>query len=221
MLIGVPMVCIVISYILMGAGYIQIASYNWWYILFLPFIFTLISASMVSRERKYNYHGLFAITKNKEKIWYAKIGTATIDLVVACGLFCIFTILCGIVFGQQISIVDNILASLLLIITFAWQIPLFMLITLRFHTFVSIIISVICNLVIACICAVESYWWIPFAIPARLMCPVIKVLPNGLRMDANDPLTQSSVIWFGILITAILYIIMSIVSAKIFGKQEV
>lgn len=216
----VPMVVVIISFLLMGAGYVQTASYNWWYVLFLPFTFTYISASIMKKEKKYNYHGLFGIVHNKKKLWYAKIAIGTVYLLVTCILFFVITMIAGFIFVKQITVVNNLLASLLLFVTFAWQIPLFMLITLKLNMFVSILISLVCNLMIACICAVESYWWVPFSIPARLMCPVIKVLPNGLLMSNDNPLSSNQVIIPGILITVVLYVVLNIITSKIFEKQE-
>ena len=216
-----PAVCLSISFLLMGGGYIQTAGYNWWYILFFPFTFTYMSAAIINREKKQNYHGLFGICEKKEKLWYAKIGVATLYLMLTSGMFSLLSIACGFIWGEYISIFDNILAGLVLGITFAWQIPFFMLITLKSNMFLSIFVGVIGNLGIACISAVESFWWIPFAIPARLMCPVIGVLPNGLVIEPGNPLEAGGVILPGLIITITLYVLVSVVSARIFKRQEV
>jgi len=217
----IPVINILISFVLTGPTYIQTASYNWWYILFLPFVLTYISSSIIKKDCKFNLHGLFGIVKNKKQLWYAKIGTATIYLFLTCFIFSLFTSICGFVFQRQIPVFDNILAGILLFITFAWQIPLFMFISLKINMFLSVLLSAGCNLIIAAICAVESYWWVPFAIPARIMCPVIKVLPNGLLMETNNPLNNNNVIWIGVLITVSLYFVISYITAKIFESQEV
>lgn len=221
LVMATPVICLILSFLLMGSGYVQTAGYNWWYILFLPFTFTYISGAIISSEKKHNYHGLFAVCEKKEKLWYAKIGIATMYLLITNVIFCVFSIACGVVWGQYISIENNVLANLILTITFAWQIPFFMLITLKSNLFFSILISVVGNLGIACICAVENIWWIPFGIPARLMCPVIGVQPNGLFVEPGSPLGESGVILPGLLLTIALYIILSVISAQIFKRQEV
>jgi len=217
----IPIVNIVIALLLMGTKFIQTAAYNWWYILFLPFIFTYISSSIIKKDSKFNFHGLFGVAKNKKQVWYSKIGIATLYLFITCFIFSFFIVICGLAFHEQIPTFNNLFASLSLFITFAWQIPVFMLITLKLNMFISIIVSMGCNLVIACIGAVGSYWWIPFSIPARLMCPIIKVLPNGLLVSQDDPLNHKNVIVLGIVITVVLYLLFSLITAKIFEKQEV
>ena len=217
----VPIINIIITFLLMGVNYIQTASYNWWYVLFLPFTFTYISASIISKEKKYNFHGLFGIVKDKRQLWYGKILASTIYLFLTCFTFSTMTIICGLTLNEQIPVWNNLCAGLLLFVTFAWQIPLFMFISLKINMFLSVLLSAGCNLIIAAICAVESYWWVPFAIPARIMCPVIKVLPNGLLMETNNPLNNNNVIWIGVLITVSLYFVISYITAKIFESQEV
>ena len=83
------------------------------------------------------------------------------------------------------------------------------------------LISVVCNLGIAVVCAVEKVWWIPFAIPSRLMCPIIGVMPNGLPVESNSIFSNSNVIIPGLIITIALYFIVSYVTGVIFEKKEV
>lgn len=216
----IPVVDIAISIILMGPQFVQTASYNWWYVLFLPFTFTYISASIIKKERKFNFHGLFGIIQDKKQLWLVKVGTATVYLFFSCLIFSVFVLLCGVAGNQQIPVWNNLAASAVLFLTFAWQIPLLMFITLKVNMFLSVIASIFCSLFLACIYAVGSFWWIPFAIPARLMCPIIKVLPNGLLLEAGNPLGHSSVILPGILVTIILYLVVTFITAKLFEKQE-
>ena len=58
-------------------------------------------------------------------------------------------------------------------------------------------------------------WFIlPSAIPGRILCPLLHVLPNGIKAEVGDPLLDTavilpgigiSVIWFGIATTLFLY----------------
>ncbi len=217
----IPIINIIIALLLMGPQYIQTASYNWWYMLFLPFTFTYISASFIKKERKHNFHGMLGLAQNKQQLWYAKIAMATIYLFITCFVFSLLTILCGFIFNEQIPVINNLFASISLCIAFAWQIPLFMFITLKLNMFLSIILSMVCNLLFASIYAVGSYWWIPFSIPGRIMCPIIKVLPNGLLLPPDSALNRGNVIFPSVAITVVLYLVLSLLTANMFKKQEV
>lgn len=218
-----PVVVIVLALLLMGYGYAFSGAYNWWYILFLPFTFTYIAATIVTKDQKKSYHGLMVLVENKENIWYAKIIVATIYLLFANILFFVFMLVGSKIFGlYKMPMGKGLKGSILLFITFAWQMPLFMYVAERLGTFLSVLVSVFCNTVIACIYGVTSYWWIPFAVPARLMCPAIGVLPNGLLVEeAGKAFASSHVILPGIIITGSLYVVVSWLTAKAFTRKEV
>lgn len=218
-----PAVVIVLALLLMGRSYAFSGAYNWWYILFLPFTFTYIAATIVTKDQKKNYHGLMALIEDKEKIWYAKIIVVTIYLLLASMIFFVMMLVGSKVFDlYEMPIGKGLKGSILLFITFAWQMPLFMYVSQKVGSFLSVLISVFCNTVIACIYAVGSYWWIPFAVPARLMCPAIGVLPNGLLVEeAGKRFGSSDVIVPGIMITISLYIVVSWLTAKAFSRKEV
>ncbi|MGL4738936.1 MAG: hypothetical protein ACRCW2_15895 [Cellulosilyticaceae bacterium] len=138
-------------------------------------------------------------------------------------IFFVIMLIGSRVLGLYVMPVEQaFVGSVILVVTFAWQVPLWMFIGQKMGVALSVLLSVICNMVIACVCAVESFWWIPFAIPARLMCPTIGVLPNGLLVEESSKyLADPSVIVPGILITIVLYGIVSWMTAYRFGQKEV
>lgn len=217
-----PVITTVIAYFLMGSHYLQTAAYNWWYILFLPFTLAYIASSIIKREKRYNYHGLFGIAQNKAYIWYAKIGIGTYYLFLACMIFCGVMILSGILFISKISVISSLLAGLTLFLSFTWQIPLFMILTQKMNLFVSVMFSILFNTLVTCLVAIKSYWFLmPFSIPARLMCPILGIMPNGLMVEEGSVYSQNSGIFTGLLITLFLYLMLSVITAKWFEKQEV
>ena len=92
---------------------------------------------------------------------------------------------------------------------------------MRFKTGTAMIISMICNCGIGIICAVKSTWWIPFAIPSRLMCHVIGVLPNGLSVENRRYIFDIKIILIGLIVTVMLYILISYLSARWFKEEEI
>lgn len=189
--------------------------------MLLPGCFTMFSSFTVAREQKQNRHGLFGVAVDKKKLWLAQIILCTLFLLTTCLVFFVGITLGGLLFGQTISLAASLLASILLFVTFAWQIPLWMFITEKVGAFATVLISILCNFGVAVICAVESFWWIPFSIPARLMCPTIGVLPNGLRVEADSKMVDSSVILPGVLITSFLFILVTLATSCWFQKREV
>lgn len=219
----IPLVVIILAFGLMGSTFAFSGGYNWWYLLFLPFTLTYIVVTLITKEQGKNYHGLLGIVEDKKKIWYAKVIVGTLYVLLINMIFFIMMIIGSKIFKFYTTDIDKaFLGSLVLFITFAWQVPLFMIIGEKIGVNLSILVSVFCNLGMACICAVESYWWIPFAIPARLMCPIIGVLPNGLLVeDAGKRFADSSVIIPGIILSLLLYGIVTWVTAYRFSEKEV
>lgn len=216
-----PSLTIFLAFLLMGGRYLQAGAYNWWYTMILPGCFTMFSSFTVAREQRQNRHGLFGVAVDKKKLWLAQIILCTLFLLTTCLVFFVGITLGGLLFGQTISLAASLLASILLFVTFAWQIPLWMFITEKIGSFATVLISILCNFGVAVICAVESFWWIPFSIPARLMCPTIGVLPNGLRVEADSKMVDSSVILPGVLITSLLFILITLATSYWFKKREV
>jgi ABC-2 type transport system permease protein len=207
---------------LLTMGYMtQNGSYNQWSAFLLPGMLTLICVSVIEKDKKkMNYRGVLCLPVNPQKIWIGKIGVCVFLYFVSCIVFFVGVTLVGLVFGSSIPLIQSTVGSVLLFITFLWQIPLCMFLTDRLSMFITVFINLAGNIACTIFVSRTSYWWIPYAIPARLMCPAIKVLPNGLSVPANDPLLSTSVIFPGVLITLILFVTLSVLTALPYRKLE-
>ena len=216
-----PIVTIMLVLFLMSGTFFLEASFNWWYTIILPGTISMIVSFAISAEKKHNHHGLFSVCANKKKLWVAQLIVNTVFLFATNIFFFIVVLATGAVFNIEIPCASSFTATLMLFITFAWQIPLFMLISEQFGSFVAIIISLFCNMGFGIFFAATKLWYIPFSIPARLMCPVIKVLPNGLPVPSESSFSDPSVIIPGLFITVPLYFALSILTAIWFDHREV
>ena len=203
-------------------GYMtQNGSYNQWSPFLLPGMLTLICVSVVEKDKKkINYRGILCLPVNPQKIWIGKIGVCVFLYFVSCIVSFVGVTSVGLVFGSSIPLTQSAAGSVLLFITFLWQIPLCMFLTDKVGLSPTVFINLASNIICVLFDAKTSFWWIPYAIPARLMCPVIKVLPNGLSVPANDPLLSTSVILPGVLVTLILFIALSVLTALFYRKLE-
>jgi ABC-2 type transport system permease protein len=216
-----PLIPIALSLILMGGNYFMEGAFNWWYTLILPGSLSMIVSFTVSGEMKHNRHGLLSVCINKKMLWLSQIIMNTILLLCVNLIYLFFMIVMGAFFGLNVPFTESLTASFVLFLTFAWQIPVFMLISEKLSSFFSIIINLVCNMGFGIFFAATKLWFIPFAIPARLMCPIIKVLPNGLPLPAGHHLSDNRVILTGLVITIGLYFIFSLITTLWFNKREV
>jgi len=216
-----PFIVVALVIILMGGRFFMEGAFNWWYTMILPGTLSMIVSFTVSAEKKHNRHGLFAVSTNKKKLWLSQLVMNTTLLLITNLIFFIVMSTVGTTIGVSIPFLNSFLASFVLFLTFAWQIPLFMFISEKIGSFFSIMISLFSNIGFGIFFAATRLWYVPFAIPARLMCPIIKVLPNGLPLEEGNHLGDTSVIFIGIVITVALYFIFSFITTLWFNHREV
>lgn len=216
-----PLVAVTFVIVLMGGRFFVEGAFNWWYTMILPGTLSMIIAFTVSAEKKHNHHGLFSVSINKKMLWLSQLMMNTILLFSANLIFFMVLSVVGIAIGISMPVLNCFIASFVLFLTFAWQIPLFMFISEKIGSFFSIMLSLLCNMGFGIFFAATRLWYVPFAIPGRLMCPIIKVLPNGLPLEAGNHLGDASVILMGILITVALYFLFSVITTVWFQHREV
>ena len=216
-----PLVPISLSIILMGGLFFVEGSFNWWYTFILPSTMAMIVAFNVAWEKKYNRHGLFSVCVDKKKLWVSGILSNTISLLILNCVFFLFLSSLALFFGIKISLITIFIACVTLFLTLAWQIPLLMFSSETIGGFVTIFMGLICNMGFGVFVAPTKLWFVPFAIPSRLMCPIVGVMPNGLPVQPNSPLEDTSVIFLGVFITIALYIVFSLLTTLWFDRSEV
>ncbi|MEC4568233.1 lantibiotic immunity ABC transporter MutE/EpiE family permease subunit [Paenibacillus sp. CMAA1739] len=217
-----PIVTLLLCTGLMGGHMFQSASYNWWYIMLLPGTLTLMCSGVIQKDgKKLKYHAILGMSVDSAQVWYGKIGVCVRLLMFSFIILFIGITLGGFVFSTSVTLAGSVAATLILFITSLWQIPLCLFLTDRIGMFATLIINMLGNVACTILFATSSVWWaVPYAIPARLMCAVIQVLPNGLAVPSGDPLLDRGVIAPGLVITVCLFMILSALTAMSFRKRE-
>lgn len=216
-----PLIPTLMAIILMSGSFSQVGAYNWWYMLFLPATVALMCSSVIQLDKRLNYFNTSVLPVSPKKIWLAKISTASLYLVLTNFFIFIFPALSGFIFGEQFSLLTGLCASLILSVTWLWQVPLSLFLTEKFNSSVTFLIIILANLLFSSQdFAGGKLWVIPFAIPARLMAAIIHVNPNGIPLATDSPLHQTSVILPGILITLALFLLGSYMTTSWFNKKE-
>ncbi|KAF6616496.1 lantibiotic immunity ABC transporter MutE/EpiE family permease subunit [Paenibacillus sp. EKM102P] len=217
-----PIVTLLLCTGLMGGHMFQSASYNWWYIMLLPGALTLMCSGVIQKDgKKLKYRAILGMSVDLAQVWYGKIGVCVRLLMVSSIILFVGITLGGFVFSSSVTLAGSVAATLIPFVTFLWQIPLCLFLTDRIGMFATLIINMLGNVACTILFATSSIWWaVPYAIPARLMCAVIQVLPNGLAIPSEDPLLDRGVIVPGLVITVGLFMILSVLTAMSFRKRE-
>lgn len=223
-----PLVTILLAYFMMGGSYLYQGAFNWWYILLLPGSMALLAAFMVDQEKRKNRHGMLAVVEKKSRLWRAQVEVGTLMLLIMCMLFWVFITVVGVCVKlpmqdiyDSISLGVSLIACIVIFLSVAWQIPLWMFVAEKVGVVITLFCSMVVNIGCQIVFAESDKWWIPFAIPARLMCAIIKVLPNGLQVEEGSYLLDESVIVPGIAITMLLWSVGTAITGKWFEKREV
>jgi ABC-2 type transport system permease protein len=224
-----PILTIILTILLEPTDF-QHASYNFWYALILPgavsLNFTLLSRVDGSMKNK----GVLSLPLDLRKVWLAKVLGGIKSMSISCIIICLAAQLCPIVTSikleKNIPFFVGLAAIIILVITYAWQVPLCIYLGNKIGLFQTVLINIVVNIAFT-ILAVENFWWaIPFTYPARLMCPVLKILPNGLPAEPGSKTFTPELlnIWdipFGLSISIVLFFVITYLTAKWYKTQEV
>lgn len=207
---------------LMPGPFFQIASYNWWYTMLLPGGLTLMCAGVLQKDgKKLKYRAVLGLPIPPHNIWLGKIGVVAGMLLASILALFIGVTLSGLVFPAGLTLADSAAGSSLLFLTFLWQIPLSLYLTDRIGMIATLILNLLGNVACNILFAAQDSWWsVPYAIPSRLMCATIGVLPNGLPVPAGHALGDKSVILPGVLITLGLFFLLSLLTTLSFRNRE-
>lgn len=224
-----PMLTIILS-LFLTADYFQVDSYNWWYTMMLPGFISLYGAMLGRLDGSMKNRALLPLPIDLKKVWLAKVLVGIKNLSIACFIIFLCTQFTPFISPEhaigKFTIFNCLFATVLLIITFMWQLPLCMVMGKKIGLFATTFISLVIN-IISTILAVKGFWWAnPFSYPARLMCPVLKILPNGLLAEAASVTFTPEVmnVWvipFGVIVSSVLLLITTYLTINWFERQEV
>ena len=221
-----PLVTVLFSFVLMQS-YFTINAFNWWYAMIMPVTFALIPGLMDRKEdKKLKYQAIYSLPVSLTKVWIAKVLTALLYIVVAAlvHLFAVYILQFAV--GKQLtsSYVFPTLfsASVLLVITYLWQIPFCFFLVKKLGFIVVVASNVIIGLGLGVVFADSSLWMLcPYTWGIRLMIPILKVLPNGLPVTANHPLIENTSILIPVISSVVLFGLITMITAKWFSRIEV
>lgn len=215
LLLLVPFIFVLFSFLmtlLMGEGpegqsYIVAAGFNWYPIMILPVILTLLATNIYIKEKLANQVFFRSLGLNVKNQVIAKNIVVLLELLIILLLSSFFILIIGIfVLKDTISVSTIILATLCL---FIGSLPIvgFSFIA---HRFVHRVIVILVNFVLtifSAIVAIEAIWWtFPWSYNLRMLAPILGIHPNGTFLSPNDSLMDGKVIGLGIILSILVYI---------------
>ena len=120
---------------------------------------------------------------------------------------------------------QDLSASVILWVVFLWQVPLCLWLQEKFGFMAMLAVNLGLSFTAGIILSLTScFWAVPYAIPARLMCSVMGILPNGLparagSMTFQPELLSAKVVLPGILISIIWFAVFWFATRKWYERQ--
>ena len=228
---AVPLVSLLISFLFSGqdAVYYQTNQYNWWYTTFFPMLLLLSTAFTEQREKRVKNRIMGTLPLDMKKLWAAKVIYSLKTLLYAALLlYCTQEIVSRILAKgalRSISGIAGLAAVCLWLALSAWQVPLWLFMSRTCGYAAGLLLGLAGNIGLGILGALSKWWFLnPFSYISRLMCPVLRILPNGLPAQPGSQTFSPEVLdlWtipVGVLISGVLFFICFLVTANLYQRK--
>lgn len=197
-------------------------AWNWWYATLLPGTLAVMCYLSITKDKKNRYYNLKSLFISGKKLILGKILYLGLGLLVANIIILVGTTIGGAIFGTTISASGAVTATVLLTISYLWEIPVYLFLSARWGMFADVFVCMVISICGVATVADRSSWWVfPPSIPIRLMCPTLGLLPNGLPIPDGSELSSINVLLPGILVSLAWFVICTILFEVWFEKMEV
>lgn len=220
---GFPLITFVMAFVFtlgMKNAYAE-SVWNWWYTLLLPGMIALSCYLSVAQEKKTKYAHFLLIPTRKSRLIMGKIiyigGMILVsNLIVFVGATC-----GGWIFTTHVPAGGAVIAVLLLTVTELWEIPVALFLSERFGMIANLLICLsltVCGVVMS---QTGKWYFLVSAIPMRILCPFLSILPNGLPLEPGTPFGDMGVVAPGIGLSILWFIVAAVAFLNWFEKREV
>lgn len=216
--------CVIGLVYLIGGMYFSYNGYNWWYILIVPTLISLMAIFMERLESKnLHYKGIFLLPISHKKTWQAKVIILCIYFTCANMLHFLGIALISLTLRttNALPILNMFLSSLVISVSNFWLIPFSLFLAKKIGMIGTLFVNVALGTILMIFFADKAYWWAcPYAYATRLMCPILHILPSGMLADSDSALLNGNVILIGILLSLFLFAILWMATASWFERWE-
>ena len=205
-----------------GKSYILATSFNWYPLLILPIVLSLLVVNINGKEK--SEHIVLQKSKN---LSFIKIELAK-NIIIVAELFIILLISTILIFTVAIFFLgEKILLSQLIIATiclFVGSLPIvalsFLIYGLTKKKAVLILLNFVLTFPSAVIAVTKNWILFPWSYNLRMLSPVAGVHPNGTFLETGSKLMNIDATYLGLLLSIAVYVVVLILSLLINKKRS-
>lgn len=194
--------------------------WNWWYTLLLPGMIALF-VIFLWRRRKDKILSLMTIPTDRRKLLLGKIIYIGYMILFSNVIVFAGATLGGFLLTTHVPVKGALIAVLFLTVSELWEIPVALFLSERFGMIVNLFVCLFITVSGVVISQTRIWYVLVSAIPMRMMCPLLHVLPNGLAAEAGNPLLDTGVIVPGMCLSIIWFVFVTVLFLKWFERREV
>lgn len=116
----------------------------------------------------------------------------------------------GFLLTTHVPVGGALIAVLFLTVSELWEIPVALFLSERFGMIVNLFVCLFITVSGVVISQTRIWYVLVSAIPMRMMCPLLHVLPNGLAAEAGNPLLDTGVIVPGMCLSIIWFVFVTV-----------
>lgn len=217
----IPLITAIFAWTVSGFAGFQYTAFYWWYAFLLPgAIAILCSLSHKKEENAGKYYSVFCMPMNLSKFEAAK-GIILIEKLLVSAVFLTILISISNIISPATavySVLQNIIGSVGIILASVWQIPLCLYLARKTGLFLPIVLNTILGIFLPIALGNTMVWWlVPYCYAAKLAEPLMGIKLNGtFAGDYGFSIT----ILISIMLSVLLFIILSYADAKDFSKRR-
>ncbi|MBY2476542.1 lantibiotic immunity ABC transporter MutE/EpiE family permease subunit [Clostridioides difficile] len=196
--------------------------FNWWSFMFLTIGFALFATLVAAQERKAgNYRALRTHNVSPMVLWINKVIAMAVYSLISTLILIVVTIITGLIlkagpipFGQIIG------ASIVCWVVSLAILPIQLLIATWKGMFLSMGVGFL-GMILGVLASTQPFWIaVPWSWAVRMVCPIINTHPNGTILQAGDPLLNTSVIPIGIVVSLVVFLVLTALTAVWFSRRD-
>ncbi len=218
-----PLVTFTIAFVLtagMKNAYAE-SVWNWWYTLLSPGMIALICHFSMKQEKKTNYYNLMTLSTDKRKLMIGKILYMSGVILASDVIIFAGASLGGSLLTTNVPFRGAASAVLVLTVAQLWEIPVFLFLSERFGMIPELLLSLFLSVGGTIFSQTGKWFLFVFAIPMRILTPLIHVLPNGIGAADGNPLLDMRVVLPGICLSILWFILTTFLFVNWFARREV